>query len=220
VNASNDDIAGRFAGLRVGYDAPALDPDTADPDPVAQFHAWFDEVQAAGLPEPNAMVVATASPDGMPAARTVLLKGLDERGLVFYTNLESAKGRQLAANPQAAVVFPWHPLSRQVRVEGTVAPVEPETADAYFDSRPLESRLGAWASAQSMPIEGRDELDAAYAETQQRFEGAEVRRPAFWGGYRIEPVRWEFWVGRVGRLHDRIEYRRDGDGWSRLRLQP
>lgn len=210
-----------LAGLRVSYDAPPLDPSTVDPDPVAQFRRWFDEVEAAGLPEPNAMVVATVDDAGRPAARTVLLKGLDERGLVFYTNLESAKGRQLAAHPVAAVVFGWHLASVQVRVEGTVEPVAGAESDAYFASRPRESQLGAWSSAQSDPVADRAALDAEYAEAAERFGSGPIPRPPFWGGLRVVPQRWEFWAGRTGRLHDRVEYRRDAEGgWVRTRLQP
>jgi pyridoxamine 5'-phosphate oxidase len=215
------DAAGHLAGLRVAYDAPPLDPATVDPDPVAQFRAWFADVEAAGLPEPNAMVLATVDDAGRPAARTVLLKGLDERGLVFYTNLDSAKGRQVAGHPLAALVFGWHLASVQVRVEGTVEAVSAEESDAYFASRPRESRLGAWASAQSEPVESRDALDAAYSEVEREFADGVIPRPPFWGGLRVVPQRWEFWAGRRGRLHDRVEYRLDGAGsWTRTRLQP
>ena len=213
--------AGHLAGLRVAYDAPPLDPTTVDPDPVTQFRAWFADVEAAGLPEPNAMVLATVDEDGRPAARTVLLKGLDDRGLVFYTNLDSAKGRQLAGHPLAALVFGWHLASVQVRVEGTVEAVSAEESDAYFASRPRESQLGAWASAQSEPAESRDALDASYDDVENQFADGVIPRPPFWGGLRVVPQRWEFWAGRQGRLHDRVEYRRDeAGGWVRTRLQP
>jgi len=213
--------AGHLAGLRVAYDAPPLDPATVDPDPVTQFRAWFADVEAAGLPEPNAMVLATVDEHGLPAARTVLLKGLDGRGLVFYTNLDSAKGHQLAAHPLAALVFGWHLASVQVRVEGTVESVSAEESDAYFASRPRESQLGAWASAQSDPAESRDALDASYDDVENQFADGVIPRPPFWGGLRVVPQRWEFWAGRRGRLHDRVEYRRDDvGGWVRTRLQP
>jgi pyridoxamine 5'-phosphate oxidase len=212
--------ADHLARLRVVYDAPPLDPATVDPDPVTQFRAWFGDVEAAGLPEPNAMVLATVDEDGRPAARTVLLKGLDDRGLVFYTNLDSAKGRQLEGHPLAALVFGWHLASVQVRVEGTVVAVSAEESDAYFASRPRESQLGAWASAQSEPIGSRALLDAAYDDVEREFAGV-IPRPPFWGGLRVVPRRWEFWAGRQGRLHDRVEYRRDdAGGWVRTRLQP
>ena len=213
--------AGHLAGLRVAYDAPPLDPTTVDPDPVTQFRAWFADVEAAGLPEPNAMVLATVDEDGRPAARTVLLKGLDDHGLVFYTNLDSAKGRQLAGHPLAALVFGWHLASVQVRVEGTVEAVSAEESDAYFASRPRESQLGAWASAQSEPAESRDALDASYDDVENQFADGVIPRPPFWGGLRVVPQRWEFWAGRRGRLHDRVEYRPDeAGGWVRTRLQP
>lgn len=213
--------AGHLAGLRVAYDAPPLDPTTVDPDPVAQFRAWFADVEAAGLPEPNAMVLATVDAAGAPAARTVLLKGLDDRGLVFYTNLDSAKGRQLAGHPLAALVFGWHLASVQVRVEGSVEMVAAGESDDYFASRPRESQLGAWASAQSEPAKSREALDAAYAEVEREFADGAIPRPPFWGGLRVVPQRWEFWAGRGGRLHDRVEYRRDDSGgWERTRLQP
>ena len=218
---ADDAAAGHLAGLRVAYDAPPLDPATVDPDPVAQFRSWFADVEDAGLPEPNAMVLATVDDDGRPAARTVLLKGLDDRGLVFYTNLDSAKGRQLAGHPLAAVVFGWHLASVQVRVEGTVAAVSAGESDDYFASRPRESQLGAWASAQSEPAESREVLDAAYGEVEREFADGVIPRPPFWGGLRVVPQRWEFWAGRRGRLHDRVEYRRDDSGgWVRTRLQP
>jgi len=218
---ADDDAADHLAGLRVVYDAPPLDPATVDPDPVKQFQAWFADVETAGLPEPNAMVVATVDGSGRPAARTVLLKGLDDRGLVFYTNLDSAKGRQVAGHPLAAVVFVWHLASVQVRVEGTVETVSAAESDAYFASRPRESQLGAWASAQSEPAESREALDAAYDEVERQFADGVIPRPPFWGGLRVVPQRWEFWAGRRGRLHDRVEYRRDDSGgWVRTRLQP
>jgi pyridoxamine 5'-phosphate oxidase len=215
------DAAGHLAGLRVAYDAPPLDPATVDTDPVAQFRSWFADVEAAGLLEPNAMILATVDDAGRPAARTVLLKGLDDRGLVFYTNLDSAKGRQIAGHPLAALVFGWHLASVQVRVEGTVEAVSAGESDAYFASRPRESQLGAWASAQSEPAASRDALDAAYSEVEREFADGVIPRPPFWGGLRVVPQRWEFWAGRQGRLHDRVEYRRDdAGGWSRTRLQP
>jgi pyridoxamine 5'-phosphate oxidase len=190
-------------------------------DPLTQFHRWFDDAVAAGLAEPNAMVLATCGPDGAPAARMVLLKGADERGFTFYTNRASAKGRDLAANPVAALLFPWHELERQVRVTGPVAEVPAEETERYFASRPRESRLGAWASAQSTVVAGRQVLDAAYEEAAARWpDGTPVPVPPSWGGYRVLPESVEFWQGRVGRLHDRLRYRRDGERWLVERLAP
>lgn len=216
---------GHLAGLRVRYDGPDIDPASMPADPLVAFTAWFDEVERAGLPEPNAVVLATVDAEGLPHARMVLVKGVDARGLVVYTNFTSAKGSELAVRPQAALVFPWHPLARQVRVEGPVERVDDAIADAYFASRPRESQLGAWASAQSKPVESRASLDARYADTERRFGDAPVPRPPFWGGYRIVPRRWEFWSGKRGRLHDRVEYVRaeehqGGREWTRRRLQP
>ena len=190
-------------------------------DPVAQFGRWFDDAVAAGLHEPNAMVLATCSADGVPSARTVLLKGCDERGFVFYTNRGSAKARDLAATAVAALLFPWHPLERQVRVTGAVREVEQTETERYFATRPRESQLGAWASQQSSVIADRAALDAALAAVAERFpEGTPVLVPPFWGGYRVVPDVVEFWQGRVGRLHDRLRYRRDGEGWVVERLAP
>jgi len=204
----------------VRYEGPEIDPDSLPADPIEAFSAWFDEVEAAGLPEPNAVVLATVDARGLPHARTVLLKGLDARGLVVYTNFCSAKGRELSVHPYAAMVFCWHALARQVRVEGTVEQVEDVEADAYFASRPRGSQLGAWASEQSQPEDSRERLDRRYAEVEEQFAGRPVPRPPFWGGYRLVPTRWEFWSGKGGRLHDRVEYLPGGNGWRRRRLQP
>ena len=221
-----EDAPRRLADLRVSYDAGTLVEGDLLATPLAQFGAWFDEALRVGLPEPNAMIVATAV-DDVPSARTVLLKEADARGFAFYTNLGSRKGRELAANPRASLVFPWFAMHRQVVVVGDVTPVPREEAAAYFASRPLGSRLGAWASRQSEIIEGRDVLDARYAEVAERF-GDDVPLPEFWGGRLVRPVTVEFWQGRESRLHDRLRFRRvtsaarldDAAGWVVERLSP
>jgi pyridoxamine 5'-phosphate oxidase len=176
----------------------------------------------SGLHEPNAMVVSTVSAEGRPSSRMVLLKGVDERGFVFYTNYESRKGAELSATGVAALLFPWHDLQRQVRVEGPVERVSAAESEAYFASRPRGSQLGAWASPQSQEVASREELDFRYADVEQRFgDDGEVSLPPFWGGFRVVPALVEFWQGRKGRLHDRLVYRRDGDGeWRTSRLAP
>ncbi|HEY8455408.1 MAG TPA: pyridoxamine 5'-phosphate oxidase [Actinopolymorphaceae bacterium] len=213
-----------LADMRRRYGDAALDEADLYPDPLGQFQRWLADAIEAGLAEPNAMIVATSTRDGRPSARTVLLKGLDERGFVFYTNLESAKSSDLAENPRAALVFPWHAIQRQVRVTGTVTPVDRAEAAAYFATRPRESQLGAWASRQSHVVPDRATLDRTYAEMQRRFPpGSEVPLPDFWGGYRVRPDVYEFWQGREGRLHDRIRYRRSDPAsseWIIERLAP
>jgi pyridoxamine 5'-phosphate oxidase len=210
-----------LAAMRVAYARSGLDETSVAPDPLEQFDRWLQDAIDAGLPEPNAMVLATATQDGVPSARTVLLKGVDARGFSFFTNLGSRKGAELAANPRAALVFPWHALSRQVRVSGRVSLVDRAEVADYFASRPRESRLGAWASRQSAVIGGRDDLDARLAEVTARWpEGVEVPLPEFWGGYRVAPHEVEFWAGREGRLHDRLRYRRGPAGWLLDRLAP
>lgn len=212
-----------LAGLRERYAGDALGDDRLEPDPLPLFRRWLDDALERGLPEPNAMVVATSGADGRPAARTVLLKGLDERGLVFYTNYDSAKARDLAANPVAEAVFPWHAMQRQVRVTGSVSRVAETESAAYFASRPRESQLGAWASAQSQVVADRASLDAEYARIEERWSAdTEIPLPPFWGGYRLAPHAIEFWQGRVGRLHDRIRYRRRdlAEAWTIERLAP
>jgi pyridoxamine 5'-phosphate oxidase len=207
--------------MRRTYGLGELLEEQVDPDPVAQVRRWLDDAVSFGIAEPNAMVIATADADGRPSARTVLLKQLDERGFVFYTNQQSRKGDELAANPRCALVFPWHAMERQVRVEGTADKLNTEEVETYFRSRPRESQLGAWASQQSQPVPSREELDLQYASYDRQFpEGSEIAVPYFWGGYRIRPDVIELWQGRTGRLHDRLRYRRTETAWTLDRLQP
>jgi pyridoxamine 5'-phosphate oxidase len=193
---------------------------TAADDPFALFDLWFADAARSEINDPNAMTLATVDAQGLPDARIVLLKGQDRSGFVFYTNTLSAKGRELAARPEAALVFHWKSLGRQVRVRGPVSPVSSEEADAYYASRPRESRIGAWASRQSQALKDRATLEAAVAEATARFADGEVARPAHWSGYRIAPRTIEFWHDRPFRLHDRIVFLREGESWSRQRLYP
>ena len=192
----------------------------ADPNPIRQFELWLDDARRARLVEPTAMTLATATPAGVPSARIVLLKGVDRRGFVFFTNYESQKGRELAQNAKAALVFGWGKLERQVKVSGTVARVSEAESDVYFASRPLGSRIGAIASRQSAVLASREELDAKVAELTRRYEDGQVPRPAHWGGFRLTPDMLEFWQGRADRLHDRLRYCRQGDRWKIDRLFP
>ena len=193
--------------------------DVAD-DPIGFFRLWFKEAEDSGILLPESMCLATATPDGKPSARMVLLKDVDENGFVFYTNYGSRKARELDGNPHASLVFHWASLQRQVRVEGTVTRVSAEESDAYFASRPRGSQLGAWASRQSTSVEKRELLEQRVEEMERRFHGGPVPRPEFWGGYRVAPESIEFWQGRVSRLHDRLVYRRDAGRWAVQRLYP
>jgi pyridoxamine 5'-phosphate oxidase len=196
-----------------------MDERDLDPDPLRQFQRWFDAAREAGVPAPEAMTLATATADGRPSARMVLLKGADERGFAFHTNYGSRKGSELAENPRAALLFYWQPPGRQVRVEGRVERLSVDESEAYFRTRPVESRLAAWASPQSSPLADRAELDRRYAEALAA-HGDDVPLPPSWGGFRLVPESYEFWQRGENRLHDRIRYERDGEGWSRGRLAP
>lgn len=208
-----------LASLREDYSRAGLEERDLAPDPFAMFDRWMREAMEAGLYEPNAMVVATVDPDGQPAARLVLLKGVSPDGFVFFTNTGSRKGAELAGNPRCGLLFPWHPLERQVRVDGVAEPLSAEQVAAYFASRPRASRLGAWASHQSSVVSGRAELVAAYAAAESRFPD-EVPVPEEWGGYLVRADAVEFWQGRPGRMHDRLVYRRTEQGWRTERLAP
>lgn len=209
-----------LAELRREYADGGLDVADLEADPYLMFQRWLGEARDAGVHEPNAMVLSTVGVDGRPSSRMVLLKGMDERGFVLFTNQDSRKGQDLAADPRCALLFPWHPLERQVRIEGTARVLEREAVEAYHRNRPRGAQLGAWASAQSRPVASRAELAAAYDEMTARFEGRDVPVPDHWGGYRVEADAVEFWQGRPGRMHDRLVYERDGDGWRIQRLAP
>jgi pyridoxamine 5'-phosphate oxidase len=209
-----------LADMRRDYARGTLDEASLDSDPIAELQKWMQIATDAKVVEPNAMTLATATNDGFPNARMVLAKSIDQRGVVFYTNYESHKGRELDANPKAALDFYWKELARQVRIQGDVERIGPTESDAYFKTRPRESQLGAWVSNhQSEPI-SRSDLDARRAELDKKFSGKEIPCPPFWGGYRVKPSRFEFWLGGPGRLHDCIAYVRDGAAWRKMRVSP
>jgi pyridoxamine 5'-phosphate oxidase len=220
---TSEPAAGRdVADWRREYADRGLTEAELGDDPILAFEVWLDAAHTAGLHEPNAMVVSSVDESGAPTSRMVLLKTVDPRGFVFYTNLHSAKAADLLARPACALLFPWHPLERQVRIAGACELVADAEADDYFASRPRGSQLGAWASPQSEPVAGRDELDARYAAALERFAGVDiVPRPPHWGGFLVRPCRIEFWQGRPGRMHDRIRFNRtDDDTWATERLAP
>jgi len=206
--------------LRREYRSKALDEDSLDPDPIAQFKIWFEEARAAGELDPDAMTLATSTRSGEVSARIVLIRGLSERGFVFFSNYDSRKGREIEENARAALVFYWATLNRQVRVEGNVRRVDQNESEAYFKTRPRGSQIGAWASPQSSEIENRRVLEAMVGDLERRFADREVPVPPNWGGYRVIPDSLEFWQGRESRLHDRIVYRKMNNGWKTVRLAP
>ncbi|MCY7396685.1 MAG: pyridoxamine 5'-phosphate oxidase [Nocardioides sp.] len=214
------ELSDLLAAAREDYTRGGLAEEDLAPDPYAMFERWYDDARAAGLHEPNAMVVSTVGADLAPSSRIVLLKGFSGDGFVFFTNLSSRKGGDLADNPRCSLLFPWHPIERQVRVEGTATPLpRPAVAD-YFAVRPRGSQLGAWASDQSRVVPGREALAASYDEVERRFAGGEVPVPEDWGGYVVAPASVEFWQGRPSRMHDRLLYRRSDTGWTTSRLAP
>ncbi len=197
-----------------------LTENIVDKDPFTQFSLWFNELLKSDVIEPNAMILATASAEGVPSARTVLLKKFDETGFVFFTNYESHKAKDLAANPNAEILFMWLELERQVRIRGKVEKVSSDESEEYFHSRPTNSQIGAWASNQSSVIPGREFLEEKFKETAEKYKDGKIPLPSFWGGFRLIPDEFEFWQGRESRLHDRISYRRKGNAWKIVRLSP
>jgi pyridoxamine 5'-phosphate oxidase len=215
-----DPVTPDLASLRAEYQLAGLDESDLAPDPFTMFGRWFDAAHVAGVVEPNAMVLSTVSVDGQPSARVVLLKGMTEHGFVFFTNYDSRKGAELGANPHCCLLFSWVELQRQVRIEGAANRIPRDETEAYFASRPRDSQLGAWASAQSSVVGSRAELEAAYADVEARFAGSDIPAPPHWGGYQVTPERVELWQGRQSRMHDRLAYLREGRGWRTERLAP
>jgi pyridoxamine 5'-phosphate oxidase len=209
-----------LADLRAEYSTVGVSREELNDDPVEQFRAWFDQALASGIHEPNAMTLATAGSDGRPVARTVLLKQYDERGFVFFTNLESRKARHIAENPHAALLFPWVALERQILITGRVERVSVAEAAAYFVTRPVGSQLAAWASPQSTVLSSRGLLEAKWEEMKRKFADGKIPLPSFWGGYRVLPDLFEFWQGRASRMHDRFQYTRTDGAWVIERLAP
>lgn len=207
-------------GLRREYAGEELLEDNIHDDPVEQFSVWFEQALRSEVKEPNAVSLATATADGKPSARIVLLKGFDKRGFRFFTNYESRKARELDENPHASLCFFWQELERQVRIEGKVKKLSREESENYFSKRPRLSQIGAWASRQSEKVESRDQMEAKFREFQEKFEDEPVPAPEFWGGYRLHPTSIEFWQGREGRLHDRLLYTKSSDSWKITRLAP
>jgi pyridoxamine 5'-phosphate oxidase len=209
-----------LADLRLSYTKAGLTEAYADPDPFRLFEVWMNQALAAGMIEPNAMTLATVDAVGQPDARTVLLKGFDEHGFVFFTNYESRKSRAIEANPKVSLLFYWAELERQIRICGTASRIPESESEAYFASRPAGHQLGAWVSHQSSVIAGREVLEESLASVAKRFEPGPVPRPSYWGGFRVVPHTFEFWQGRPNRLHDRLEYLAAGGSWTRRRLAP
>jgi pyridoxamine 5'-phosphate oxidase len=210
-----------LAAMRSDYKMQSFDDNDAGPDPLRLFERWFNEARQSGIKEPNAAALATVSAEGLPSSRIILIKAFDERGLTFYTNLGSRKAAELEANGQAALCFLWKELERQVRVEGVVERVSEEQAEAYFKSRPFDSKIGAWASRQSAIVTGgRQELEERFEALKKQYGNHDVPKPPFWGGYRVVPRAWEFWQGRTGRMHDRFRYELQNGNWHLSRLSP
>lgn len=209
-----------ISSLRIEYTPKSLDENGMHDNPIAEFETWFSAVLHSQIIEPNAMTLATSTLSGAPSARVVLLKEFTPQGFVFFTNYESRKGRELSKNPMAALVFDWHEVARQVRIEGCVEKITAHESDTYFASRPRSSQIGAWVSAQSSVIEGRHTLDELQSVYEKRFENSEIPRPDYWGGYLLRPTRIEFWQGNKNRLHDRIAYTAIDNGWTKHRLAP